>query len=241
MFKPMQAFPKAPQSSLISAILTSFFSLLLLILPLQSAQATAVFDLPIISAGSDTWVVDEANVISRLNETNLTSSSQELASTTGFEVRYVTLRHLDFGQTIENFADQLFSAWFNDPEAQANQVLVVLDTVTNNAAVRTGATAQAQLSPEIANSVAQATMMAPLIDGDKYNQAFEDAKNRLVAVLSGQPDPGAPNLVAAIDVDRNFATAEETEANRSNTTTLVIVLLVLATVIPMVTYYVLYQ
>jgi uncharacterized protein len=84
-------------------------------------------------------------------------------------------------------------------------------------------------------------MMAPLIDGDKYNQAFSDAKDRLVAVLSGQPDPGAPSLVKSVDVDRNFATAEETEATRSNTTTIVVVLLLLATVVPMVTYYVLYQ
>jgi uncharacterized protein len=48
-------------------------------------------------------------------------------------------------------------------------------------------------------------------------------------------------LTQDIDIDRNFATAEETEASRSNTTTIVIVLLILATVIPMVTYYVLYQ
>lgn len=211
------------------------------ILSAPPVLATGIYDLPIIGVGDDTWIIDDGNVLSRITETNLAAASQELQAQTGIEVRYVTIRRLDYGETIDSFTDALFTSWFATPEAQANQVLVALDTVTNNAAVRSGDDARAQLTSEIADSVASATMMAPLIDGDKYNQAFGDAKERLVSVISGQGDPGAPSLTQDIDIDRNFATAEETEASRSNTTTIVIVLLVLATVIPMVTYYVLYQ
>jgi len=60
-----------------------------------------------------------------------------------------------------------------------------------------------------------------------------------VAVLSGQPDPGAPVFNEAFDTlsESTFASAETTEENRGNNAVLLIVLLVLATVIPMATYY----
>lgn len=229
------------RSHLATLLLSALFAISVLSLPTLPALATSIYDLPIVGVGETTWTIDDGNVLSRITETNLAAASEELQAQTGVEVRYVTIRRLDYGETIESFADALFANWFSTPEAQADQVLVVLDTVTNNAAVRVGATAQARLTSDIAGSVAGATMMAPLIDGDKYNQAFGDAKERLVSVLSGQGDPGAPTLTQDIDIDRNFATAEETEASRSNTTTIVVVLLILATVIPMVTYYVLYQ
>ena len=229
------------RSRLTTILFSGMIAIVAIVLSATPALATSVYDLPIVSPGDDTWTIDDGNVLSRITETNLAAASQELQTQTGIEVRYVTIRRLDYGETIASFADTLFSSWFGTPEVQADQVLVVLDTVTNNAAVRVGTAAQAVLTIEIADSVANGTMMAPLIEGDKYNQAFGDAKERLVSVISGQGDPGAPSLTQDIDIDRNFATAEETEASRSNTTTIVIVLLILATVIPMVTYYVLYQ
>jgi uncharacterized protein len=229
------------RSRLAAIFVSGLIAISTVMLSASPALATSVYDLPIVSTGDDTWTIDDGNVLSRITETSLAASSQELQAQTGIEVRYVTIRRLDYGETIDSFADTLFSSWFATPEAQANQVLVALDTVTNNAALKVGDTARDLLTSDIADSIASATMMAPLIEGDKYNQAFGDAKERLVSVISGQGDPGAPSLTQDIDIDRNFATAEETEASRSNTTTIVIVLLILATVIPMVTYYVLYQ
>jgi uncharacterized protein len=91
------------------------------------------------------------------------------------------------------------------------------------------------MSDAIANSVANETVVAPLRQGEKYNQAFLDARDRLVAVLSGKPDPGAPQLAENIAVERTFKSAEETDTN--NATVWVVGLLLAATIIPMVTYY----
>jgi uncharacterized protein len=91
------------------------------------------------------------------------------------------------------------------------------------------------LSDEIAESVAQETLMVPLREGNKYNQAFLDAADRLVAVLSGQPDPGARVVADTLNVERTFKKAEETD--QGNSTIVVVVLLIAATVIPMVTYF----
>ena len=202
------------------------------------ANATGVYNMPIVSAGDANWLIDEANVLSRLSRNKLNTELADLSATTGKEVRFVTIHRLDYGETIDSFTEALFQKWFPTPEAQNNQVLIGLDNVTNTIAIRTGAAVKSVLPDEIANSVAQETMMVPLRDGDKYNQAFLDASDRLLTIFSGQPDPGAPAVENNIDTEGTFAKAEETD-DRSATIT-VVVLLLLATVIPMATYY-LYQ
>lgn len=198
------------------------------------AQATGVYDLPKISAGETTWVVDQGDVLSFATKKKLSSTLENLAQQTNNEVRLVTIRRLNYDDTIETFTDKLFTTWFNNPDAQANQTLLVLDTVTNNSAIRTGENVNNTMTAEIATSVAQETLQAPLREGEKYNQAFIDASDRLIAVLSGQPDPGPP-LIKEVNIEGTFTTAEETDARSA--TIWVVVLLVVATIIPMATYF----
>jgi uncharacterized protein len=201
------------------------------------AEAVAVFQVPMVTAGDSTWVVDEANIISRINENKISGRLGDLATDTGNEVRLVTIRHFDYGETVQTFADKLFERWYPTAEEQANQTLLVLDEVTKTVGIRVGEQAATLLSADIAASVAQETVLYPLLEGDKYNQAFLAASDRLMAVLSGQEDPGPPAFDDSFDSESTFATAEETAENRGNTTILLVVLLVLATVIPMATYF----
>lgn len=201
------------------------------------AHALAVFQMPTVSAGEATWVIDEANIISRINEAKLSSRLADLAAATGNEVRLVTIHHFDYGDTIDTFTDKLFERWYPTPADQANQTLLVLDEVTKTVGIRVGDTSAALLDEATATSVAQETVLFPLLEGDKYNQAFLAASDRLVAVLSGKEDPGPPAFDDSFDSEGTFATAEETAENRGNNTIIVVVLLVLATVIPMATYY----
>ncbi|MEM8602824.1 MAG: TPM domain-containing protein [Cyanobacteria bacterium P01_H01_bin.121] len=203
---------------------------------IQPAYATGVYDLPIVRAGEPTWVVDDADLISRFNENNVGKDLSDLAAETGTEVRFVIIRRLDYGETIDSLLADLFQTWYPDAETQANQVLVGLDSLTNTTAIQVGETAQAVLDPETATSVIDETMQAPLVNGDRYNQCLLDTTERLVAVLSGLPDPGPPIVQDAINADSTFASAEETQD--SNATTIVIVLLIAATIIPMLTYFV---
>ncbi len=212
---------------------------LVLGLAVGPAQAIAPFQVPKVAAGDATWLVDEADVISRINEGKISGRLSKLADQTGQEVRLVTIRHFDYGETIQTFTDQLFDRWYPTAEDQANQVLLVLDEVTKTVGIHVGEEAAALLPEDLATSVAQETVLVPLLQGDKYNQAFLDGTDRLVAVLSGQPDPGAPVFDEAFDnlSESTFASAEITEENRGNNAVILIVLLVLATVIPMATYY----
>ncbi len=198
------------------------------------ASATGVYDLPNLSAGTSTWVVDQADVISLANEGKLSNALKKLAQQTGNEVKMVAIRRLDYGETIDTFADKLFAKWFPTPEEQANQTLLVIDTLTNNSAIRTGEAVKKIVTDEIAESVASETVQVPLREGSKYNQAFLDASDRLVAVLSGQPDPGPPT-VKEVNIEGTFASAEETDDRSA--TIWVIGFLIVATIIPMVTYF----
>ncbi len=198
------------------------------------ASATGVYQIPNLSTGDSTWVIDQAEVLSRISEGQISNKLDNLAKQTGNEVRLVTIRRLDYGETADSFADKLFEKWFPTTAAQANQTLLLIDTLSNATAIRTGDT-KALLTDDIAKSVIAETVLAPLRSGDKYNQAFLDASDRLVAVLSGKPDPGPPQIAQAVDVASSFKKAEETDTNSA--TIWVIGLLLAATIIPMATYY----
>lgn len=226
-----QAFNwKCYQNWILPLALTILTSLMLA----SPASATGIYQMPQLSAGDRTWVVDQAEVLSLVNENKIGSILENLAKQTGNEVRFVTIRRLDYGETPASFAKGLFEKWFPTQEAQANQTLLLIDTLSNGTAIVTGDKVKSLMPSEISNSVANETLVAPLRQGEKYNQAFMDASDRLVAVLSGQPDPGPPQ-VAVANVEGTFTKAEETDTN--NATVWVVGLLLAATIIPMATYY----
>lgn len=210
-------------------------SLLMTLAIAAPALATGIYQMPPLS--DSTWVVDDAGQISRINEGKITKELKELAAATGKEVRFVTIHRLDYGETPATFANALMEKWFPDAESRANQAILVLDDVTNGAALKVGDAAATLLTDDIATSIVDETVAIPLRQGNKYNQAFLGASDRLVAVLSGEPDPGPPAEVTNFEIESTFASAEETEENRGNATWIVVGFLVAATVIPMATYY----
>jgi uncharacterized protein len=212
--------------------LTIILASLLIALP---SSATGVYQMPS-SVDDKTWVVDQGDVISRSNEGQISKALENLAKETGNEVRLVTIHRLDYGETPESFTKALFEQWFPNKEDQTNQILLMIDTVTNGTAIITGDKIKSVMADDIAKSVKDETLMAPLRDGNKYNQALLDASDRLVAVLSGQEDPGPPKIVEKVKTAGTFKKAEETD--QSNATAWVVGLLIAATVIPMATYYI---
>ncbi len=214
----------------LSIILLSLFSLLIA----TPAMATGVYDLDSPNT-KDVWVIDQADEISLANQNKLTSLFKETAQTTGQEIRMVAVRRLDYGETIDSLADEIFTTWYPSVEEQASQTLLVMDTLTNNAALRTGKTAAETVTSDIAESIVESTVSYNLRKGNKYNQAFLDSADRLVAVLSGEVDPGPPAIEEEIQVEGTFTKAEDTDAG--NAFVWVIVLLIVATVIPMATYF----
>lgn len=193
--------------------------------------------MPNLDTGNRTFIVDDADVLSRVTKNKLNNTLENLANLTGNEVRFVTIRRLDYGETADSFTEKLFDKWFPTLEAKANQTLVVLDTLTNNDAIRIGDAVKIFMSNDITQSLVNETIQVPIRDGNKYNEAFLAASDRLTAVLSGEPDPGPPDIKDELSaqVAATFKSAEET--NDQSATVLVVVLLVIATVVPMATYF----
>ena len=219
---------------LIKSTLSALFLLITIFCVATPAIATGLYDLPDFDADK-VWVVDTADAISNANQGKLTKTFKELKDETGQEIRMVAIRRLDYGETVESLADEIFQDWYPDAEAQANQTLLVLDTLTNNVAIRSGDAAQKLIGDEIAESIVDDTVGYNIRKGNKYNQAFIEAGDRLVAVLSGQEDPGPPIIEDEIQTEGTFTSAEDTDDK--NATVWVIGFLIVATVVPMVTYY----
>ena len=217
------------------SLATSLLAIAVFTLGLVSpALATGVYDLPNPNT-EDIWVVDQANEISLATQGKLSNQFKELAEQTSQEINMVAIRRLDYGETINSLADELFTTWYPDEATRANKTLLVMDTLTNTTAIRTGESAAELVDSEIAQSIVKDTVGYNLRSGNKYNQALLDASDRLVAVLSGEVDPGPPIIEENIQVEGTFTKAEDTKPGIS--WTWVIVLLILATVIPMATYY----
>jgi uncharacterized protein len=199
----------------------------------QAATATGVYEIPMVAPGSAPWVIDQGEVLSRATQGTLNKQLETLASSTDAEIRFVTIRWLDYGVTIDDFAQELFKQWFPTEAEQSHQAVLVLDTKTNTTAMVTAADLAEVLPNDIATSVAKETALFQIRKGS-YNQGLLDAGNRLEAVVSGEPDPGAP-VIEVQEVESTFKSAEETDGKTA--AIIVVVLLILATVIPMVTYY----
>jgi uncharacterized protein len=178
-------------------------------------------------------VIDFANVISSSTENATTEVLEKLATETGNQVRFVTVQRIDFGQPASEFVSELFDKWFIAPEQRANQTLVLLATEDHRVAIKTGDAVNRQMSEEIVESVAAETMLYPS-QKSNYNQAVTDGMNRMVAILSGLADPGAPVIVAETDLSIK---PSEIKTEPVSASLVVGGFLIAATIIPMLTYY----
>jgi len=203
----------------------------------NSALALTVDDIPVLSEvenGTVLRVLDDAEVLSNSTETTVTKELEKLAKEKDIQVRILAIKRIDYGQPAQEFVEQVFDKWFPTPEAKANQALILVAVEDHRTAIALGDAVTSVVPNDIMQSIVNTNMLYP-VQKANYNQAVLDGTNRLLAVALGNPDPGEPVVVQESAETRNYAKAEETDANSS--TLIVIVLLVLATVIPMVTYY----
>lgn len=199
-----------------------------------AAIASDASDIPDLVAGDQPWIMDLAGVLSSSTEGVITKKLEKLEADTGNQVKFLTVQRIDLGQPTDEFASELFDKWFKTAAEKANQVLIVMATEDHRTAIKVGERVKSSLPSDIAASIADQTILFPT-QKSNYNQAVIDGANRLTAVLSGLPDPGAPVIPTSIESESTFTPAEKTDPVSS--TLVVVGLLILATVIPMVTYF----
>jgi len=196
------------------------------------ALATGAVDLPAQLPGSH--VIDDADLLSRAAIGELDRRLQEFEPD-HIDARLVTLRRLDYGLSLEALGEQLLQRWQGQTQDQS-QLLLLIESQNNSAAVVASADLQEELPASLLSSTAISTMGLPLREGARYRQASLDALDRLAVVLEGGEDPGPPQLVERMPVETTIPTQEETQS--SNALMWVVVLLVVGTLVPMITWWV---
>jgi len=222
----MQALPVLAGSLLV---------LLCLLLPLAPALAVSLSDLPV--APPAARVLDKADVLSRATRAELDRQLQDLDGDR-VDARLITVNHLDYGLDLAQLGSQLLDRWSTSPDSsgQGDALLLLIDTQNKATAIVASPALQRQLPQALLDSTARTTMAQPLREGDRYRQASLDALTRLRTVLQGGEDPGDPAEAEVVVPVSNIPTAEQTR--EGNGLTWVVVLLVVGSVVPMVTWWV---
>jgi len=199
--------------------------------PLE-ALATGIQDFP--SQLPSSAVIDTADLLSRAASNDLEKRLQ-LLNEDHVDARLLTLRRLDYGLSLESLGQQLIERWgATDPDS--NLLLLLIESQNNSAAVVASAELLNQLPESLLSSTAISTMGLPLREGARYRQAGLEALDRLDTVLQGGEDPGPPQLLERLPIETNIPTKEETAS--SNALLWVVVLLVVGTLVPMITWWV---
>ncbi len=178
-------------------------------------------------------VVDTADLLSRAANTELDKRLEAFGGS-ALDARLVTLRRLDYGLSLDGVGQGLLQRW--SAPAGPDQLLLLIESQNNTAAVVASEGLADRLPAAVLSSTAISTMGLPLREGARYRQASLDALDRLGAVLQGEADPGPPQLQERLPIETNIPTREETAA--SNALLWVVVLLVVGTLVPMITWWV---
>jgi uncharacterized protein len=213
-------------------LLAAITVLLLQFLPVAAAWAVGASAYP---ALPQQHLIDPAELFSRATAVELERRLKELQAD-HIEARLVTVQRLDYGLDLETLGQQLIDRWSTASSDDSSQLILLIDSQTNTAAVVASDTLLDQLPESLLRNTADRTMAIPIRLGSRYRQASLDALDRITAVLAGGEDPGPPLEQVIVPVESNIPTQEETAS--SNGFTWIVVLLVVGTVVPMLTWWV---
>ena len=196
------------------------------------AQAIAASGLP--ATAPQERILDTADVLSRAAIGEL-SKTLESFSAERVDAHLITVNRLDYGLSLSQLGNSVLERW-SEAGGEPNQVLFLIDSQTNTAAVVTSPGLVTQLDASLLRSTARTTMAQPIRDGGRYRQGSLDAMTRLLSVLQGGEDPGEPITAEVVSQPTNIPTKEETQS--SNAFTWIVVLLTVGTIVPMLTWWV---
>ncbi|XP_061349399.1 UPF0603 protein At1g54780, chloroplastic [Gastrolobium bilobum] len=183
----------------------------------------------------ESYVVDDAGVLSRVTRSNLKQLLSDLEFRKNFHINFITVRKLTSKADAFEYADQVLERWYPSVEDGNNKGIVVLVTSQKEGAV-TGGPAFVQAVGENILDATVSENLPVLATDEKYNEAIVSTAKRLVAAIDGLPDPGGPKFKDN-KRESNFKTKEETEEKRGQFSLVVGGLLVIAFVVPMAQYY----
>eukprot|EP00252_Welwitschia_mirabilis_P006232 TRINITY_DN1703_c0_g1_i1.p1 TRINITY_DN1703_c0_g1~~TRINITY_DN1703_c0_g1_i1.p1 ORF type:complete len:288 (+),score=56.52 TRINITY_DN1703_c0_g1_i1:146-1009(+) len=202
---------------------------------LSNVAKASEFDILNEGPPTQSHIVDDAGVLSRVTKSDMKNLLEDLESRKGFHIDCVTLRKLTSKADAFEFADQVLEKWYPTVEEGDKKGLVLLVTTQKEGAVTGGPSFIKAVGDNVLEKVVSENLPVLATD-EKYNEAMFSTAKRLIAAIDGLPDPGGPQFQEK-KRQSNFKTREETESKRGQFTAVVVGLLVIAFVVPMAQYY----
>ncbi|CAM0955601.1 unnamed protein product [Alopecurus aequalis] len=210
-------------------------SLAITLAPAPAPVAASEFDVLNDGPPADTYVVDDAGVLSRVTKSDLKRLARDLEARKNIRINFVTVRKLTSKADAFEYADQVLEKWYPSVETGSNKGIVVLVTSQKEGAITGG--------PDFVKAVGDAILDATVSENlpvlateEKYNEAMFSTAKRLEAAVDGLEDPGGPAFQES-KRESNYKSKQETEEKRGQFTLVVGGLLVIAFVVPMAQYY----
>lgn len=170
-------------------------------------------------------------MVQRSNAQLFGNAASNIETREGYKVRFVFVKNVPYGETPDEYAKDLARDW----GLGEKDVLFVASPKLARAGVFVGDKAAGRLTPDIAESIANETYAVAAGD-ERYGTALLDVSNRLIPVLTGDTDPGPPELKST-EVVQNYKTKKETSGDRNKYVTVVVVILVISVVAPLLQTY----
>ncbi|KAJ4954506.1 hypothetical protein NE237_011289 [Protea cynaroides] len=205
--------------------------------PVSLTDSAIASEFDVLNAGppTESYVEDDAGVLSRVTKSDLRRLLSDLESRKNFHINIVTVRKLTSKADAFEYADQILERWYPTIEDGNNKGIVVLVTSQKEGAI-TGGPAFIQAVGENILDATVSENLPVLATDEKYNEAIYSTAKRLVASIDGLPDPGGPKFMEN-KRESNYRSREETDEKRGQFTLVVGGLLVIAFVVPMAQYY----
>ncbi|KAJ4836118.1 hypothetical protein Tsubulata_035424 [Turnera subulata] len=205
--------------------------------PLLYSGNALASEFDVLSEGppKDSYVVDDASVLSKVTKTDLKQLLSDLESRKNFKINFITVRKLTSKADAFEYADQVLEKWYPTVQEGNTKGIVVLITTQKEGAVTGGPAFVQAVGENILDAVVSENIPV-LATEEKYNEAIYTSAKRLVAAIDGLPDPGGPKAKEN-KRESNFKTKEETDEKRGQFSLVVGGLLVIAFVVPMAQYY----
>ncbi|KAJ9180199.1 hypothetical protein P3X46_008475 [Hevea brasiliensis] len=236
-FKPFFLIPTSWVSHAQQGLAALALSLVLNFSPLLYTGNALASEFDVINEGppKDSYVVDDASVLSRVTKSDLRQLLSDLEARKNFKINFITVRKLTSKADAFEYADQILEKWYPTVEEGNNKGIVVLVTSQKEGAVTGGPGFVQAVGESVLDSTVSENLPV-LATEEKYNEAVFSSAKRLVAAIDGLPDPGGPKFKDN-KRESNFKTREETEEKRGQFSLVVGGLLVIAFVVPMAQYY----
>ncbi|CAN6351073.1 unnamed protein product [Urochloa humidicola] len=210
-------------------------SLALSLAPAPAPAAASEFDVLNDGPPVDSYVVDDAGVLSRVTKSDVKRLARDLEERKNIRLNFITVRKLTSKADAFEYADQVLEKWYPTIEEGSNKGIVVLVTSQKEGAVTGGPAFIKAVGDEILDATVSENLPVLATD-EKYNEAIFSTARRLAAAIDGLPDTGGPSFKEN-KRESNFKTKEETEEKRGQFSLVVGGLLVIAFVVPMAQYY----